>query len=663
MHGNGSNGHARPERRANPRTRLRDLACVHVGQDNGAIVLDSSDRGIHFYAVAPLEQTGIIQLTFSLWDDRRVDAVARLAWIDDAKQSGGLEFISVPAEVREYIGNCCPRDSFPSKSEKKAVLVQPASDNHRSSMAARILAAEEMISRAAEQAPVTPQAVAKVAPAQPKPVEHRSNGSNESSKTRAADAVPLINAAPPGPRPDAEVSQVVAKVAPAQPKLVEHRSNGSNGSSKTRAADAALLINAAPPGPKPNAEASQAVAKIAPAQPKAPERSSNDSNGSKTPTADAGVLISIAPPGPRPNADAWKKMIGQKPVTARLSTLPVGRLSGSALASSAALEAFLVAMMLFLPAFFPQKLVTKVLYDVVPIASVETAVPLPPKAPVVRSKPQVIPPAEPIAPQQRVAKLTAPRILTPPKPKPLDVRTAELPEISQPITPVKIDPPTAEPALPREPVKTGLLTTGSAAAPTVVAPIAKVQTGGFGDPNGLPGQGDPNQRPNIAHFGSPALPSGPGEGNGSGGASGIRGTVASAGFGNGVAVAPQGGPAPARGEVKSGGFAAAVADSGAPRPKASEAPAAVQPVVILEKPNPVYSEEARHLAIEGEVLVEVIFPASGPVQIVRVVKGLGHGLDEAATRAAQQIRFKPAVQNGQPVNFPAVVHIVFQLAF
>jgi len=44
------------------------------------------------------------------------------------------------------------------------------------------------------------------------------------------------------------------------------------------------------------------------------------------------------------------------------------------------------------------------------------------------------------------------------------------------------------------------------------------------------------------------------------------------------------------------------------------------------------------------------------------VRGLGHGLDEAAAKAAEQIRFRPAQQNGQPVDFPAVLHILFQLA-
>ena len=85
--------------------------------------------------------------------------------------------------------------------------------------------------------------------------------------------------------------------------------------------------------------------------------------------------------------------------------------------------------------------------------------------------------------------------------------------------------------------------------------------------------------------------------------------------------------------------------------------------MILAKPKPVYTAEALKLNLEGEVLLEVVFPASGgEVQVNRVIKGLGHGLDEAAMRAAQQIKFKPALSNGHAVDFPAVIHIVFQTA-
>jgi TonB family protein len=49
--------------------------------------------------------------------------------------------------------------------------------------------------------------------------------------------------------------------------------------------------------------------------------------------------------------------------------------------------------------------------------------------------------------------------------------------------------------------------------------------------------------------------------------------------------------------------------------------------------------------------------------VSHVVSGLGHGLDESAVRAAQQIKFKPAKREGQPVDFPARVRIEFRMAY
>jgi TonB family protein len=266
-----------------------------------------------------------------------------------------------------------------------------------------------------------------------------------------------------------------------------------------------------------------------------------------------------------------------------------------------------------------------------------------------------------------VAKLIAPRPLVAPKPKPIPVQNQEAPKVDQNFLAAKLDQPMDQPARPREPVKTGTLpTTGSAAPATVNLPIEKVQTGGFGDPNGMPGNGDPNKRATIAHLGSPVLPPGPGYGNGTGGANGVRGTVASAGFGNGVAIPPpggNGGSGTGRGTVQAGTFSDAAVTVEAPKPKQADAVAAVQPVEILAKPKPQYTDEARKLGLEGEVLVQVVFSATGPVQVVRVIKGLGHGLDEAAIHAAEQIRFKPAQQDGKPVDYPATVHIVFQIAY
>jgi len=274
-----------------------------------------------------------------------------------------------------------------------------------------------------------------------------------------------------------------------------------------------------------------------------------------------------------------------------------------------------------------------------------------------------------------------------PKPKPMPVLAKEFPKIEVPHLPqhktevrevrapqVKFNqpPPELMPAakttMPRlvPSVKTGVLT-GSSAPATVKAPVQKVQTGGFGDENGVnpSAKSDGKGRLVMARLGSFDLPPGPGYGNGSGGAKGIAGTVKSSGFGNSIAGPGQGGGqggSPNGGVVRQAGFTnTAAADTPHARPAATEPK--LTPVEIISKPNPIYTQEARDLKLEGEVLLQVVFAATGQLRVVRVERGLGHGLDEAAVRAAQQIRYKPALRDGQPYDSVAIVHVRFQLAY
>jgi len=259
-----------------------------------------------------------------------------------------------------------------------------------------------------------------------------------------------------------------------------------------------------------------------------------------------------------------------------------------------------------------------------------------------------------------VAKLTVPHELrTPPKQQTPEVAPPKITTTPQ-FMPAVLKSGGARPELV---VHTG--TFGSSATPTVNAPIQKVQTGGFGDPNGIPGQGKPGAHLTMASTGSFDLPSGPGKGNGTGGAKGIAGTVASAGFGNGIASPGQGdGRSNGRGSVQSAGFATQEAGPAAPRQQRTvDSGPPTSPVEITSKPNPNYTEEARQLKLEGEVLLEVMFGANGQLHVNRVVRGLGHGLDDAAIAAANKIRFKPALRLGTPVDSTAVVHVVFQMAY
>ena len=283
--------------------------------------------------------------------------------------------------------------------------------------------------------------------------------------------------------------------------------------------------------------------------------------------------------------------------------------------------------------------------------------PVPQKPAPVRNFPppkvaEVVPP--------RPEALRVPKELMPPK-------KVQVPEVQPPKVELaaKLDRiPDSKPVMPKQLVRTNVFSTGSSATPTMAADPKKVQTGGIGDPNGVPARENRGHAVTIAQLGSFDMPAGPGYGNGTGGAKGARGAVASAGFGNGVATGDKSGRVSAsRGTVRQSGFGDAdVVAPSQPKPKAAESVAKTIPAEITFKPRPAYTEEGRRLKVEGEVLIEVVFTATGQVRVQRVVQGLGHGLDESAIQAAQKIQFKPALKDGQPSDFQAVLHIVFQLA-
>ena len=84
------------------------------------------------------------------------------------------------------------------------------------------------------------------------------------------------------------------------------------------------------------------------------------------------------------------------------------------------------------------------------------------------------------------------------------------------------------------------------------------------------------------------------------------------------------------------------------------------PAIRLEV-QPDYTEDARRQRIEGEVLLEVIVLADGSIGNIRVLRGLGYGLDEAAIRAMRQWRFVPARRYDVPVDVVVEVAMEFRL--
>ncbi len=346
------------------------------------------------------------------------------------------------------------------------------------------------------------------------------------------------------------------------------------------------------------------------------------------------------------------------PVGFQLGILPERKLDRRALGAGYGFLIFLLIIMVNIGWIWPDGLDIRRQYHVTELIPMPSLQPQPLKA---KTPPRSLQAKLlPKAPVFDSPKLTVPREIRAPRPQQPDVAPPKI-EVNN-FTPAVVKQVTGG-ARPTLIVHTGQF--GSSATPTVNAPIQKVQTGGFGDPNGIPGQGKPNAHLVAANTGSFDLPPGAGTGNGAGGAKGIKGTIASAGFGNGIAQAGQGdGRSNGRGAtVQTAGFSTQQFTQGGSKPQQAESGPATTPVEIISKPNPVYTEEARRLRLEGEVLLEVLFGANGQLRVNRVVRGMGHGLDDAAVSAANKMRFKPAQHYNQPIDSTAIVHVVFQLAY
>jgi protein TonB len=331
-------------------------------------------------------------------------------------------------------------------------------------------------------------------------------------------------------------------------------------------------------------------------------------------------------------------------VSARFELLPDSKPRWNQVGLSAVGQLVFLGLALLVPMIFPQTMKTALRFDVIELMQPVTEIPMAPETPKAHAprpspKPKPKPIVEPKAPELKPEVPEFPPLvvqLSPRQPhvflnlKPLAPKAQSVeekpPEVRQNLKPPEIVLSSNGPKAPKEEVKPNP-GAGNPAPGTVNAALNKVQAGGFGDPNGIAGPGNPNRRGNINHAGSPGLPGGPGYGNGTGGAQGLRGTVGSNGSGRG-----------------GGAAESASAD-----------------VTILYKPNPVYSAEGREHKIEGDVVLEVIFLASGQVRVTRVSSGLGFGMDDEAIRAAQRIRFTPAMSDGKPVDVPARIRIEFRL--
>ncbi|HEV7893576.1 MAG TPA: energy transducer TonB [Pyrinomonadaceae bacterium] len=136
------------------------------------------------------------------------------------------------------------------------------------------------------------------------------------------------------------------------------------------------------------------------------------------------------------------------------------------------------------------------------------------------------------------------------------------------------------------------------------------------------------------------------------------------GEGGGVGLGPGSGTGPGRG----GGVGPGTGSGGgtghtdkAAHPDTFTPSEVTKKAVIISKPEPGYTEEARKNNTSGTVRLRVILTASGEVTNITVVKGLPDGLSEKAIAAARQMRFKPAEKDGRAVSQWALIEYNFYI--
>jgi protein TonB len=164
--------------------------------------------------------------------------------------------------------------------------------------------------------------------------------------------------------------------------------------------------------------------------------------------------------------------------------------------------------------------------------------------------------------------------------------------------------------------------------PPVVAPVVQVAAD-TRDRTGVPWTPPPAPQP-------PKDSQGPGTdgGTGSGQGTGI-------GEGQGAGIGPGSGGGTGGGPYRPG--------------------AGITAPAIAREVKPDYTEEGRRRRLEGDVVLEIVVKSDGSVGNVKLLQGLGAGLDERAVEAVRQWRFTPAKRYGTPVDVIVEVAMEFKL--
>jgi hypothetical protein len=121
-------------RRQYTRKTLNPLPYISFPSGNGGLVLDISEQGLCFRAIAPLEKSGPIPFSFKS-NSNLITGTGELVWFDHTKKTGGLRFTQLPYEALEQIRKWPENSNLRPDISKDLTLHIPAPEGPRPAFA------------------------------------------------------------------------------------------------------------------------------------------------------------------------------------------------------------------------------------------------------------------------------------------------------------------------------------------------------------------------------------------------------------------------------------------------------------------------------------------------------------------------------------------------
>jgi TonB family protein len=132
--------------RISPRQRVESLFYVDLGSDNGGFAINVSESGMTFQGIRPLQKDQLLPIKFKLLDNKCVETMAQVIWLNDMGKGGGLQFIDLPEESRRLI------------NQWLSVPAQPGSFKESTSASSRQPEMKKALPIPAAQVPAQPDA-------------------------------------------------------------------------------------------------------------------------------------------------------------------------------------------------------------------------------------------------------------------------------------------------------------------------------------------------------------------------------------------------------------------------------------------------------------------------------------------------------------------------